>query len=90
MSADGETETEDALAEYLGQSVGHNIAELIRYKAVQAKRTGERMPDYVHDVLTEELRALPSRFELEDFYDEVDELREGYERLEARVNALLR
>ena len=81
---------EDALAEYLGQSVGHNIAELIRYKAVQAKRTGERVPAYVHDFLTEELRALPSRFELEDFYDEVDELREGYERLEARVNALLR
>lgn len=84
-----EIDWEDALAEHVGQSVGHNIAELIRYKATQVQRTGERLPSYIHDFLTEELRALPSTFELEDFYDEVDELRDGCERLEARINALL-
>lgn len=80
---------EDALAEHLGQSVGHNIAELIRYKAGLLQKTSSRAPEYIRDFLTEELRALPSPFELEDFYDEVDDLHEAAERLAARLNALL-
>lgn len=80
---------EDALAEHFGQNAGHNIAELVRFKSSQFARTGQRMPQYIHDFLTEEIRCLPSAFELEDFYDGVDDLREGIERLEARINAQL-
>ena len=47
------------------------------------------MRQNVTEYLQEELRAFPSRNELDDFYNDIDELSLDVERLQAHVNQLL-
>ena len=55
-------------------------------------RTGERLgrsvSDNLSEYLTEESRLLPHHFEVEDFLDDVDQLRDAVDRLEARIALL--
>ena len=52
------------------------------------RRNARILQDDIGEYLTEESRLLPTRFEFEEWRDEVDTLRDDVERLEARIAQL--
>ncbi|RUR20532.1 hypothetical protein ELY21_00120 [Legionella sp. km535] len=80
---------EGHLAHFTGDVVAHQIGSFIRRGMEFKNQFSESMRHNVTEFLQEELRILPSRNELEDFYNDVDELSLSVERLQAHVNQLL-
>ncbi len=80
---------EEALTEVLGDVIGHQGAELLRSGTRYAGDRASETKRLVSEFLTEELGTLPSRNELEGFYQDVDDLRLQADRLEARIKQLL-
>lgn len=80
---------EGHLAHFTGDVVAHQIGSLVR-KGIEFKRQlSQSMRHNITEYLQEELRLFPSRHELEDFYDDIDELSMNIERAQAQVNQLL-
>jgi len=76
---------EDALNQLIGDLLGHSLANSIRALAGWTQHrimSGQRL---VSEYLTEELKSLPAKPELESFYQQVDELRMSVDRLEQRI-----
>ena len=80
---------EEALTEVLGDVIGHQGAELLRSGTRYAGDRASEAKRRISEFLTEELGTLPSRNELEGFYQDVDDLRLQADRLEARIKQLL-
>jgi ubiquinone biosynthesis protein UbiJ len=81
---------EEILTQFMGDILGHQAAQLIRAKLdwVGARvNTGQRL---VREFLTEELKTIPGKNELEDFYRQVDDVRLAVDRVVARVDNLLK
>lgn len=81
---------EEILTEFLGDIVGHQAAQMIRSKlhwAGARVNSGQRL---MSEFLTEELKSIPGKIELEDFYQQVDNLRLAVDRTAARVEKLLK
>ncbi|WP_152765762.1 SCP2 domain-containing protein [Alkalilimnicola sp. S0819] len=74
--------TGDVLAHQIGRGVREGFAWLARSRASLTQSLGE--------YLSEEARYTPPRLELEGFYADVDRLREGADRLAARLVRLER
>ncbi|KTD11665.1 SCP-2 sterol transfer family protein [Legionella gratiana] len=80
---------EGHLAHFTGDVVAHQIGSLFR-KGLKFKRQfDESLCQNVAEYLQEELRIVPSKYELEDFFAEIDELSLSVERLQAHVNQLI-
>ncbi|HEY7774527.1 MAG TPA: SCP2 sterol-binding domain-containing protein [Marinagarivorans sp.] len=77
---------EAIICQYFGDIAGHSIAQLLRAQGEQWQRLQSRAPHFLQSFLTEELQAIPSRPELAAFNDDIDDLRDDVERLEARIN----
>lgn len=80
---------EEMLSQFTGDIIGHQTAQLIRAKLSWAKdraKSGQRLTS---EFLTEELKTLPGKAELNDFYQQVDDLRLAVDRAAARVEKLL-
>ena len=80
---------EEMLSQFTGDIIGHQTAQLIRAKVGWAKdrvRSGQRLAS---EFLTEELKTLPGKPELDDFYRQVDDLRLAVDRATARVEKLI-
>lgn len=84
-----EIDWEDMLSQFTGDIIGHQTAQVIRTKFGWAKDRAQSATRLTREFLTEEYRALVSRPELEDFYQQVDELRLAVDRAAARVEKLL-
>jgi ubiquinone biosynthesis protein UbiJ len=80
---------EGHLAHFTGDVVAHQIGSLVRKGIEFKKQFSQTMRQNVTEYLQEELRAFPSRNELDDFYNDIDELSLDVERLQAHVNQLL-
>jgi ubiquinone biosynthesis protein UbiJ len=80
---------EEALSEFLGDIVGHQSAEAIRSGVNYTRDRADELRRSTSEFLTEELQALVSKNELEDFYQQVDDLRLQLDRLEARARKLM-
>ena len=80
---------EDMLSQFTGDIIGHQTAQLIRAKFGWAKDRSQTAARLSKEFLTEEYQALVSRPELEDFYQQVDELRLAVDRAAARMEKLL-
>lgn len=80
---------EGHLAQFTGDVVAHQIGSFVRKGLGFKNQFSESMRLNVTEFLQEELRVLPSRNELEDFYTDVDELNLASSRLEAQINQLL-
>ena len=80
---------EEMLSKIFGDVIGHKGADLLRGKMSWAQDRAASIQRLTSEFLTEELRILPSKPELEYFYNQVDELRLGVDRAEARANQLL-
>lgn len=85
---DMDIDWEGHLAHFTGDVVAHQIGSLMRKGFEFQKHFSDSMRQNVTEYLQEELRAFPSRNELEDFFHDVDELSLTVERLQAHINQL--
>lgn len=79
---------EEQLAKICGDFAAHKIGTLVRH----VKSYGDHIKDTftlnLSEYLQEELRVLPPKAELENFFADVDELRNDIERTELRLQRL--
>ncbi len=80
---------EGHLAEFTGDVVAHQIGSLVRRGLQFKKQFSESMRNNMGEYLQEELRLVPSKNEIEDFFKDVDELSLDVERLHAHINQLM-
>lgn len=79
---------EEQLSRLTGDALAHEVGRATRGIRTQADRFASSATDNLSEYLTEEARLLPHRYEVEDFVDDVDVLRDDLERLEARIALL--
>ncbi|MCD9032496.1 SCP2 sterol-binding domain-containing protein [Luteimonas sp. Y-2-2-4F] len=75
-------------ASVFGDVLGVQIADALANALRRARVAGRSLAESGAEFLTEESRDLVGRAELEAFLDDVDVLREGVDRLDARVRRL--
>ncbi|MGQ0798629.1 MAG: ubiquinone biosynthesis accessory factor UbiJ [Pseudomarimonas sp.] len=79
-----------ALAGVFGDIIGVQIARALRTAFASASAGAKRFAQDSADYLTEERKDVVSKVEQAIFFDEVDDLRDGVDRLAARVERLTR
>ena len=72
----------------LGPVLGVQVARVLRQALTHLRDGAQDLAGTAAEFLTEESREVVGRFELDAFHDDVDELRDGAERLAARVARL--
>jgi len=83
-----EVDWEEQLARLVGDVAAHWIGSQIRAADRWGRRTADTLTEDVKEYLQEEARLLPSHYEVQAFLDEVDLVRDGVERLAARIERL--
>jgi len=86
--ADTRIDWEAWLGDLLGDAAGHEVARVLRALGGYSRDTARSLLLDTREYLQEEAQLLPTRVEIDIFLDEVDELREAADRLEARINRL--
>ncbi len=86
--ADSQIDWEAWLADLIGDTAAHPLANLLRSATRQLRYSGSSLMLSVEEYLHEEARMLPTRIEIEIWQDEVDELRDACDRLDARIAQL--
>lgn len=81
---------EEQLSRLTGDIAAHEIGRGVRALLSEAARVSRSGRENLSEYLTEEARLLPHRYEVQDFLDEVDSLRDDCERLAARIALLER
>lgn len=81
---------EGHLAYFTGDVVAHQIGSFLRKGIAFKNQLAQSMSKNSTEYLQEELRILPSRHELNDFYQDIDELSLAVARLQAKLNLLTR
>jgi ubiquinone biosynthesis accessory factor UbiJ len=81
---------EEILTQFLGDIVGHQAAQLIRGKLDWASARANSGQRLTREFLTEELKTIPGKNELNDFYHQVDDLRLAVDRAAARAEKILK
>lgn len=80
---------EGHLAQFTGDVVAHQIGSIFR----KGQRVTEKLSDSIQNSMTEflqeEVRMFPPKEEIQDFYQDVDDLLLGVERIEAKINQLM-
>lgn len=81
---------EEQLSRITGDVVAHQIGRKSRRFAAYLADGTETVRANINEYLTEEARLLPTRIEAENFFGDVDTLRDATERLAARLERLAR
>ncbi|WP_455365999.1 ubiquinone biosynthesis accessory factor UbiJ [Kaarinaea lacus] len=79
---------EEILSRYTGDVVAHKIGNAVRLVKNWGKKTTESLSKDVGEYLQEEGKHLPSAYEVKQFVAQVDEVRLGVDRAEARIKQL--
>jgi ubiquinone biosynthesis protein UbiJ len=79
---------EEQLAPLFGDVMAHEIGSVAHNVSDWTKTTCQSMQQNVTEYLQEEVQQLPPRLEIEDFYQQVDQLAMDVERLNARVRTI--
>lgn len=80
---------EGHLAHFTGDVVAHQLGSLFRQGLAFKKHFTHSIRHNLTDYLQEELRIFPPREEMEDFFNDIDQLSLDVERLQAHVNQLM-
>lgn len=86
---DIEIDWEGHLAQFTGDVVAHQIGSLVRKGLEFKNQLSGSMRQNVTEYLQEELRAVPTRNEIDDFFNDIDELSMDVERIQAHINQLM-
>lgn len=81
---------EEQLSHLTGDVIAHEAGNLFRGLFSWGNRVRSTFGKNLQEYLQEELRLLPSPYEIEYFLDDVDRLRDDAERLSARLDRLQR
>jgi len=81
---------EEQLSRLVGDTAAHGVGTRVRAAGRWGRRTADTLTQDLKEYLEEEARLVPSRYELQEFLDRVDTLRDDVERLAARVERLAR
>lgn len=81
---------EEQLSKLVGDVVGHKLGNVVREVADWAAQTRNTVEQDVGEYLQEESRLLPHQQEVAPFLEAVDTLRADVDRIEARVQRLLK
>ncbi len=84
----GKPDWEEQLSGVIGDTAAHNLGNLVRDVARWGRDAQSTMEQNVGEYLQEEGRALPSRYEADQFRAEVQRLRDDVARAEARIARL--
>lgn len=79
---------EGHLAHFTGDVVAHQLGSFFRKGLAFKNQFTESLNHNLRDYLQEELSVLPTRAEINDFFDDIDSLAMDVERLEAHINQL--
>lgn len=79
---------EEQLSRLVGDATAHQVGSRVRALERWGRRTGNTLTEDLKEYLQEEARLLPSRYEVQEFLDDVDYVRDDTERLAARVERL--
>lgn len=79
---------EEQLSHLTGDLIAHQIGNFLRAITDWARNSGVVLREDVTEYLQEEVRLLPTRIELENFYVDVDTVRNDVERVEKRIERL--
>ena len=80
-----ELDWEAELAKVIGDIPAHQIGKAVRSGLQWGKQAHNSIMRQVEEFIHEEGRLLPPRAELEDFFDDVDKLKQNADRLAAKV-----
>ena len=80
---------EGHLARFTGDVVAYQVGSLVRQGFAFKKQVSESICHDVTEYLQEELRVFPPREEINDFFNDIDELALQVERLTAHINQLV-
>lgn len=79
---------EGHLAQFTGDAIAYQLGSFVRAGLTFKQHLTQSIRQNMTDYLQEEIRAFPSREEINDFFNDVDELSMQVERLAAHVNQL--
>jgi ubiquinone biosynthesis protein UbiJ len=85
---DVDIDWEEHLSRIVGDVAAHEVGSAARAARELGQRTGRTAEQNLREYLQEESRLLPTRYEVKEFLDAVDALRDDVERLAARVERL--
>ncbi len=88
IASDLDIDWEEAINDWMGDVLGHQLAEKIRLQVGWIKQRGQTGKRLISEFMTEELRAIPSASELKHFSADVDHLRLAADRAAARLQRL--
>ena len=86
--SDLDPDWEELLSGFTGDAAAHQAGNAMRSLVAWGRRNARILQDDLGEYLTEERRLLPTRFEFDEWREEVETLRDDIERLEARINQL--
>lgn len=86
--ADSHVDWEAWLADLIGDTAAHPLANLLRSAARQLRYGSSSLVHNIEEYLHEEARLLPTRVEIDIWQEGVEELRDATDRLEARITRL--
>ncbi len=84
----GKPDWEEQLSGVIGDTAAHGLGNIIRDVARWGRDAKSTMEQNVGEYLQEESRALPSRYEVDQFRADVQRLRDDVARAEARIALL--
>lgn len=84
-----EIDWEEALSDVIGDISAHLVAKRIRNFSQWFGKSNLSIRRLVSEYLTEELKATPSRPELDRFHQDIDKLRVNTDRASAKISALV-
>lgn len=76
---------EEQLSRITGDGIAHQTGRLVRGSGAYLRQTANTLGLNLEELLKEEARLLPQRFEVDQWVNDVDRLRDDVARLEARL-----
>jgi ubiquinone biosynthesis protein UbiJ len=88
LLADMDIDWEEHLSRVVGDIAAHRISNIFNALKSWGRSTAGNFADDVGEYLQEESRDVVSEAEMDIFFQQVDELRDGTERIKARIDRL--
>lgn len=83
-----EVDWEEQLSRLIGDIAAHQVGSKVRAADRWGRRSAATLRQDLKEYLQEEARLLPGPYEIQAFLEEVDQVRDGVERLAARIERL--